>query len=208
MILTLGDSFTWGDELADRLATAWPYLIGYEFDQQVVNLATPGASNDNIVRLAVEESIKQKYNLVVVAWADQNRSEVWSEVDQQIKSINSHSTFLPWIQSYYKYSYNDEYNVEKKSLQMLLLQQHFKQINQPYLFTNVSGRHLNYKRYYDKFGYIWRQYDLECFMGWYDGGLVEWAHDCPRGVNGHPLELGHERIAEAIARYINIYKKL
>lgn len=208
MILTLGDSFTWGDELADRAATAWPNIIGRLYNHSVLNLATPGASNDRIVRLAVEQTIKQRYDLVIVAWADQNRSEVWSEVDQQIKCINSHTTFLPWIQDYYRYSYNDEYNVEKKSLQLLLLQQHFKQINQPYLFTNVSGRHLNYRQYYDKFGYIWKQYDLDCFMGWYDGGLVEWAHDCPRGPNGHPLELGHERIAEAVAKYINIYKKL
>ena len=208
MILTLGDSFTWGDELADRTAEAWPYLIAQQFDHSVVNLAEPGASNDFIVRLGVEQTIKQQYDLVVVAWADQNRLEVWSEVDRQIKSINSNSTFMPWIQDYYRHSYNDEYNLEKKSLQMLLLQQHFKQINQPYLFTNVSGRHFCYRKYFEKFSYIWKQYDLANLMGWYDGGLVEWAGDAPRGDRGHPLTLGHKRIAEKIAMYIQMYNKL
>lgn len=208
MILTLGDSFTWGDELADRTAEAWPYLLGQRFNHEVTNLGEPGASNDQIVRLAVEETVKQRYDLVVVAWADQNRLEAWSEVDQQIKSINAHSTFMPWIQDYYKHSYNDEYNLEKKSLQMLLLQQHFKQIAQPYFFANVSGRHLAYRQNYNKFGYIWDTYDTSCIVGWYDGGLVEWAGDAPRGPNGHPLSLGHERIADEFTKYIKMYNKL
>jgi hypothetical protein len=40
-------------------------------------------------------------------------------------------------------------------------------------------------------------------MGWYDGGLVEWAHDCPRGPNGHPLELAHSRSADILYDWIN-----
>jgi hypothetical protein len=208
MILTIGDSFTWGDELADRTAHAWPYLIGKLFKQEVSNMATPGASNDRILRIAVEESIKQVYDLVIVVWADHNRFETWSDPDQQVKCINVHNDFLPWISDYYKFSYNDLYNLEKKSLQILLLQQHFKMINQPYFFANVSGRHISYRSNVDKLGYIWKEYDLTWFMGWYDGGLVEWAHDAPRGPSGHPLELGHQRIAEQVAKYISIYKRL
>ena len=202
MILTLGDSFTWGEELDNRIEQAWPYLIARQFDKRLNNLAQSSASNDRILRLAVEETIQRRYDLVVVVWSDQNRLEAWSEADNQIKCVNVHNNFLPWIQDYYKYSYNDDYNLEKKSLQILLLQQHFKMINQPYLFANVSGRQMSYRKNLDKFGYIWKQYDLSCFMGWYDGGLVEWAHDCPRGPGGHPLELGHERIADQVAKYI------
>lgn len=208
MILTLGDSFTWGEELDDRTQQAWPYLVAQRFNQQIQNLAQSGSSNDRISRLGVEETLRQRYDLVIVVWSDQNRFEAWSEIDRETKCINIHNDFLPWIQDYYKHSYNDDYNLEKKSLQILLLQQHFKMINQPYLFANVSGRHINYRKNIDKFGYIWKNYDLSCFMGWYDGGLIEWAHDCPRGPGGHPLELGHQRIADQVAKYIVMYNKL
>jgi hypothetical protein len=28
--------------------------------------------------------------------------------------------------------------------------------------------------------------------------MLEWMGDCPKGPGGHPLELGHARIADAI----------
>jgi hypothetical protein len=202
MILTLGDSFTWGQELSNRTADAWPYLLGKQFGQEVVNLAQPGSSNDRIVRLAVEETIKQRYDLVIVAWADRSRLEVWSERDQEIKCVNVHNDFLPWIADYYAQSYNDEYFLERQSLQILLLQQHFKMINQPYLFVNVGAKHFSYRKYRDTLGYIWRQFDLSCFPGWPAQGLIEWTADAPKGPNGHPLELGHQQIADEIAKYI------
>ena len=40
------------------------------------------------------------------------------------------------------------------------------------------------------------------YIGFPYEGMVEWAYDTPQGPNGHPLELGHKRIADKIAEYI------
>ena len=51
-LYTIGDSFTYGDELPDR-SKAWPYLVAKALGYTVDNLAQPGASNDYIVRTTV-----------------------------------------------------------------------------------------------------------------------------------------------------------
>jgi hypothetical protein len=40
------------------------------------------------------------------------------------------------------------------------------------------------------------------WLGWPRSGFVEWMWDCPKGSGGHPLELGHQRIAEKINEHI------
>jgi hypothetical protein len=36
------------------------------------------------------------------------------------------------------------------------------------------------------------------FIGFPDEGFVEWAYETPRGKGGHPMEYGHQKIAERI----------
>ena len=52
MLVTVGDSFTYGTELADT-SLAWPYQLGLILNMPVINLPQPGASNDFIVRTTV-----------------------------------------------------------------------------------------------------------------------------------------------------------
>ena len=44
--------------------------------------------------------------------------------------------------------------------------------------------------------------DTERFVGWPTHGFTEWAYGTPHGIMGHPLELGHQTIADKIAEYI------
>ena len=66
MILTIGDSFTYGSELQDP-KLAWSYLLGKE----VINLAVPGASNDYIFRNTIGYPHKNTVEAVIVAWTTQ-----------------------------------------------------------------------------------------------------------------------------------------
>ena len=52
-LYTIGDSFTYGDELDDP-KHAWPYILGDLMGYRVDNLARNGASNDYIVKSTVE----------------------------------------------------------------------------------------------------------------------------------------------------------
>ena len=42
----------------------------------------------------------------------------------------------------------------------------------------------------------------EYWFGHENDGMVEWMGDCPKGPGGHPLELGHQRIAKKINEHI------
>ena len=48
MILTVGDSFTYGAELEDRHRDSWPVVLGRKLDQGVYSLAVPAGSNDRM----------------------------------------------------------------------------------------------------------------------------------------------------------------
>ena len=78
MLLTTGDSFTYGTELADNNC-AWPYMLAQYLKCDVVNLAEPGASNDFILRSTVEGIKQHKPKLVIVAWTTPDRFELNGE---------------------------------------------------------------------------------------------------------------------------------
>ena len=202
MILTVGDSFTYGEELSDRLNQAWPYLISKMTHTAVTNLGVGGASDDYIFRTVVEQTSRTKYDIVIVAWAaDTSRLEVFH--DGKPLCINHKGRRnIPWVSDYYKYSYNEKFGFRKWFVQSLALQQYLKSIDQPYLFLNVTGLQGHYYQYKEEFNYIFDKYDIDNYLGWPVEGMLEWQGDCPRGPGGHPLELGHQRIAGVINEHI------
>lgn len=78
MLLTTGDSFTYGTELEDN-SKAWPYILAGYLNTDVVNLAEPGASNDFILRSTVEGIKTHNPSLVIVAWTTPDRFELNGE---------------------------------------------------------------------------------------------------------------------------------
>ena len=80
MILTAGDSFTYGDELTNRTESAWPYLIAQRMGVDCQNVAEPGGSNDTAVRLIVEHTVRQQFDLVIMGWTLPERFETWNEL--------------------------------------------------------------------------------------------------------------------------------
>ena len=197
MILTIGDSFTYGEELADRITCAWPYLL----PQPVLNLGKPASSSDRIFRLAIEETLKEKYDIVIVAWSFPNRLEVCENKNPVCINFNNRKK-LPWVDDYYKYSYDEDFSFQKWFTQVISLQNHFKQINQQYIFCNVAGLQGYYIKYKDKLDFLLKNIDTTYYPGWPLNGMLEWQGDCPKGPGGHPLEVGHQRISEKINEHI------
>lgn len=199
MILTAGDSFTYGEELNDRINSAWPYLIARRLGTDCLNLGESGASNDTMVRLVVEHTSQQRFDLVVVAWTHPSRFEVWNEFIQGPATVMHNSEGpLPWTEDYYRYSYNEHYSYQRWFHQVLLLQQYLTSIKQPFLFVTVAGlyeQHLEHQT-------ITQHIKQDRYPGWPNKGLLEWTVDAPKGPGGHPLELGHRIIADKIYEYI------
>lgn len=198
MILTVGDSFTFGDELENREQSAWPYLLSKSLGIPVSNIGRGGASTDRCFRLTVEHLARNTYDLVIVAWPYPNRLEVGDRRGPIcINYTNRYN--LPWVADYYKYSYEEEFSFERWICQVLALQAYLKQKNQKYLFVNVAGVQETYQH---AFRYLWDEIDTKYYVGWPSNGILEFQGDCAKGPGGHPLEDGHLRIAKAINGHI------
>jgi hypothetical protein len=173
-LLINGDSFTAGEELGNK-EHAWPYLL----DCTILNMAEPGYSNDAIIRTTVEAVELITPSHVIIAWTTPHRIEV----NDQHLTPTSHrkygsicdQVFLDW---------DEKWAVKKFNTQVALLDGYLKNKDIPYLFV--------------------RTFDVpESNIGnWLDGSMVEWMGDCLKGPGGHPLEVGHQRIAEKINEYI------
>ena len=175
MILVNGDSFTYGEELTTP-GIPWPGLLNLKW---VNNMARPGYSNDAIVRTTVTNMVDINCKYAIIAWTTPNRIEV----NGQHLTPTSHrkygsicdQVFLDW---------NEEWAITKFCTQVLLLDSFLRDRNIPYIFV--------------------RTFDVPNINvgNWVPGSIVEWMGDCPKGPGGHPLELGHQRIADKINEHI------
>ena len=178
MILVNGDSFTYGEELANPLTDAWPMLI----DGFVDNVAGPGFSNDAIVNTTVrwiEHDLRNEIDRAIIAWTTPHRIEVngkhLTPTSHRKYGSICDQVFLDW---------NEEWAIEKFFNQVALLSSYLDSKGIPSIFV--------------------RTFDVpgSTIGNWVDGSMVEWIADCPKGSGGHPLELGHQLIAEKINEHI------
>ncbi len=179
MILVNGCSFTSGEESP----VAWPSLIPGS-----VNIAVAGASNDYIVRSTVNyvNNTKEYPVKVIIAWTSPNRIEI-SKNHLTANSIKKYGqvvneVFRGWDQAWAR----DKFLAQADLLHAFLS---YKLI--PHFFVSA--------------------FDIQTWatgtkshpwLGWPNQGLVEWMGNCPKGPGGHPLELGHQRIADKINEHI------
>lgn len=207
-ILAVGCSFTQGAELPNPEKSAWPNLIGQLNNQSVKNLGLSGASNDRIFRLVVEETAREKFDLVIVQWSEPSRMEIWNDRNRKLFDVNIgklHSKLpgLEWLETYYQHHYDDFHAHKKWIMQILSLQGYLKSINQPYIMVSLNGLdQLLYAGKWNSMQHLCECVDTEYYLGWPFEGIYMWQGDCPRGPGGHPLELGHQRIAEKINEHI------
>lgn len=181
-IFVNGDSFTYGEELRDATNHVWPALLG---TREVLNVAQPGYSNDAIVKSTVEYIEYNRFRYAIIAWTTPHRIELNAQhltpsSHRKYGSICDH-VFLDW---------NEEWAIKKFRTQVVLLDAYLNSKNIPYVFI--------------------RTFDVpDINVGnWIPGSMVEWMGDCPKGPGGHPLELGHQRIAEHVKEYIGNLSRL
>lgn len=206
-LLTVGDSFTYGEELAFREKDAYPFLL--QFDE-VVNLGKRGGSSDYVFRTVIETLISDDkgFDLVLVSWPEQSRME---QCNYPFNTPTNHMPRLPnephppepkWIQEYYKHSYSDRWGFRKQYNQIVALQGFLQAREQKYCMYNVAGLQEHYDQFKEVLFDHYNAIDEQYFIGWPYDGILEWQGDCAKGPDGHPLELGHRRIAKVIDEHI------
>ena len=142
MIFVTGDSFTAGEEST----IAWPSLI-----PGTVNYATPGFSNDAIIRTTVQFMHLTKPESAIIAWTTPNRIEI----NGQHLTPHSHRKYGA-ICDYVSLDWNEDWAINKFHTQIQLMDSFLRDKGIPYLFV--------------------RTFDVpECNVGnWVDGSIVEW----------------------------------
>jgi hypothetical protein len=177
-ILVNGCSFTSGEESP----IAWPQLI-----HNTVNIAVPGAGNDHIAHSTIKyiENI-EKPTHVILAWTSPNRIEI-SGKHLTPTSAPKYGTIVDEV---FK-DWDMVWAREKCLITFKMMHSYLENQGIPHLF--VSAFDIQH----------WALGDPPApWLGWPRSGMVEWMWDCPKGPGGHPLELGHQRIAEKINEHI------
>jgi hypothetical protein len=209
-LLTVGDSFTYGDELTDRYQ-AWPYRLADKLGYEVYNMGQSGCSNFSILRRTLEELAVSQYDLVVIGWTSPGRIEwkddigvaydLWPGYALNTAFFEEH----PWRADYVNFisrHHNSVYLYEQYLIHVISLQSYCKANHINYRMINV--RHNDY---YHRVGremheQLAQQIDTKQFLGWNKFGMTELTATLPKGKNNHPLEAGHEKIADEITKHI------
>lgn len=199
-LLTVGDSFTYGDELAD-LKSAWPNLLANKLGYTLNNQAKPACGNSRMVRLAVENV--DNYDILIVAWTHWARTEIADESGYYDIwpgcSPRAHIDHNPWrsdLIEYYNKHHSDEYLYRQYLLNIVLLQNFLISNGKKYLMLDAFGNHQYIGR--RKNQDLIKQINTEYFVGWPMESMMEWTYGAEQGPNGHFLEQGHVRVAEKI----------
>ena len=201
-VLTLGCSFTAGDEL-DDFNLAWPNILANMSGLSVTNLAQFASSNTKMVRRAVENI--NTFDAFIIAWShyartefadDQGVYDVWpARQTPEFKQSPHRYELIKYLTAYN----NDNYYYRQYLIDIILLQNLFKQHNKKYIMLNSFG---NDSKQAGRNQDLVNQIETEFYLGWPNDTMMEWTYGSPVGANGHFLEQGHEIVAGKIYEHI------
>ena len=209
-ILTLGDSFTYGDELEDR-TNAFSHLIAKQLNMDVVNLGECGSGNYKIIRKLLEQDINQ-YGIVVIAWSGFDRIELtdnfgswewWPGSHANSYRITSKDVkFRKTAIDYFNRYHNSTYFYRQYLNYVILAQSYLKLNHIPYVFLDVFKNHDDENRSASSNSDLLEKIDTSRYLGWPTESMQEWTVGTPTGPRLHFLEEGHEVVSQKIISFI------
>ena len=130
-LYTIGDSWTYGDELENPETECYPYLLSQSFNCELINKAICGGPNDWMFRKTIEWVCSQE-NLdgvaIIVGWSSVNRREENYKIYHGAYQDDGIDKFI------FTKLYNDELAHYKSICYMVTLQEFLKSKNIKYLF--------------------------------------------------------------------------
>ena len=205
-LLTVGDSFTYGEELKDR-NLAWPSLLANKLNYELINKARPGSGNTRIVRNVIE--YPEPVDITIISWSHFARIAVSDEIGTfdiwPGGSPSPHQHCAPWRKEIIEYNnrhHNDSYLYRQHLINIVLLQNWFKSHGRKYIMVDAFGNNKQYDKEKTKRENLILQIDTKYYIDWPNETMMEWTYDTPQGPNGHFLEQGHEIVANKIYEYI------
>lgn len=220
-VLVLACSSGLGIECEDVVNHCWPKILGDLAGVTVVNESETGGSNDMMFRKALSLTVTKSYDLVLIAWTDIARTEVYfnepiesnrlpdeliSEKFHRVQgpgpvSVSHNWSDLPWIEKYYGMHYNERYLLERWIHQAVTLQEYFKAKQQAFVYVSNFGNTQYLKSHTDI--PMLKMLDVKSWIGnWPGSTLREWG--VPVGIHkhGHFTLDAHKHIARKIHEHI------
>jgi lysophospholipase L1-like esterase len=201
-IVTVGDSFTYGEELADRNA-AWPYQVAKQLSLPVINLGIPSGGNTQIVRNVVEQASAD--DLVVIGWASPGRMEFADE--EGVYDIWPGYTGK-WVHhsrkelvNYINKHHYDEHIYKQYLVNVILAQSFLKLHAIRYIMMSVASNEYYKNKFKNDFIELRNKVDASYFVK-PGSGMAEWTYGLPKGPNGHFLDEGHQVVANNVLQKI------
>jgi hypothetical protein len=208
MIYAIGDSFTYGDELPSQ-DLAWPAVLSKKINTQILNLGRPATGNKRMVKRTIDAVI-DKSELIIIGWSDCNRQEfadeigiydIWAGRNYKAFQINDPTHRINLIKYITAYD-TPEYYYAEWLRQIILIQSLCKVHNIPCVMFIACGAHISHKQYHKQFEKLIGAIDFSMFVDNMFTSVGEWTYGTPHGPNGHPLEVGHEIIADKIYEHL------
>jgi hypothetical protein len=210
-LLTLGDSFTYGQELSNR-DNAWPTLVASLLGARLTNLASRGNSNPGICRQLLEyctDSAMPTPGLVIIGWTLSRRLEFSDDVGifniwPGYAAFSSLSKERLPLLNYIDRNHDDSF-LEKTTWyhNVILVTSFLKMRKIPYVMLRCQG--INLPEYYYSTGLV----DQSLFIAANENtGMVDWAQasGCKFGPGNHFLEDGHRLVADKVYDFIQSNK--
>lgn len=204
-LLTVGDSFTYGDELEDQ-TQAWPTQLAARLDYELLNLGKSGASNAAILRRTLESLVQAPADLIVIGWTSPGRIEwkdqvgvaysLWPGFAADTQYITDHPWRADWLRYINQY-HSPEYLYEQYLIQVISLQSYCQAHSIDYRFLNIRQDDYYHRVGQEQHSGLAGLIDCTKFIGWNAEGMQDIArpHLMPRG---HPDPQGHLLITEKI----------
>jgi hypothetical protein len=170
MIYAIGDSFTYGDELATQ-ESAWPALLAAKLNIPVVNWGKSATGNTRMVKRAIDAVI-DKADAVIIGWSDCNRREfaddigiydIWAGRDARAIQLDDPTHRVNLIKYITAYD-APEYYYSDWLRKIILVQSLCKSHDVPCVMFIACGAHNCHTQYHDKFEKLISAIDQSVFV--------------------------------------------
>jgi len=206
MIYAIGDSYTYGDELADP-NDAWPAQLSQLLQQPVINQGRSACGNTRIVKRAMDAVLNGSATTVILGWTEPCRIEfadeygiydMWAAKDRPGPGQNHRQ-----VLSKYLTAYDAEEYYYVTWLRQVIMVQALCQLHHVHLVMFIScGAHELNKKYLKNHLDLVQHIDTKNFIGWPLESMQSLTFHLPRGPGGHSLKEGHGFISNEITKYL------
>jgi len=209
-ILSVGDSFTYGEELENR-DHAYPYYLAKGLKASVVNLGQPSGGNTQMIRKVIDYVISgEPVDLVTIGWTSPGRMEfadangvfdLWPGYGGALFRQGGQEWRLELL-DYINKHHSPEYLYQKFIMDVIMMQSFLKERNIKYVMLSVASNEYYHNTYYNSDAILPKHIDAANFLGWPNQGMAEWTQGCKRGPYGHFLTDGHKKVTAKLYEHI------